>query len=597
MNARTHKTSRFSLFVLFFLSCLFACQTNDVKRGAMRRPDSPTSQPTARKGDTGIFPTGESAATRPVAEKSSDRPADPRSRPPERRPIPDRVERDPAASRDRVEKSPSRDRGDGSSEKSGSTGRAVAGGSSAKSGAVDSPGITDGDLEIAQTIGAHLEFLASSMKPPRLIWPPKLSTGAAMGTIDPEADTRSLYSGTAGGIILEAELFTLRGTPARGAILGAAVRMREGGEPALLETKVVVPAKGDDGAKDRGMTTVVADPGPFGLYDGLAGEIFAADCARRALGLPARKDDPDSAILAAVRRLIAAAKESGEGIEWAESNDIIGGTAGIGLFLLDIGKEYEFEPALTAARKAGNRLLAVAEEAEGGLRWKMRPADERYMPNFSHGTAGVGYFLASLYEVTKDKRFLTAAESAARHLLKIADKENGGCRLPHHLPGGEDVYYMSYCHGPVGTARLFWKLAQTTGDDGWMKWVKRCADSVIASGAPEVLNDGFWKNHGACCGTAGIMEFMAAYYLFSGQTAYLDHAETCARVLRKSAVSAIPGTKFPVWPGAEYRARPDDVVAQTGWAQGSAGIGLAFLRLHLAKLGRGPKFKLPDSPF
>jgi hypothetical protein len=588
MKARTHKTSRFLLFVLFFLSCLFACQTNDVKRGAMRRPDSPASQPTARKGDTGIFPSGDSAAARPSAEKSGDRPADPRARPPERRPIPDRVDRDPVASRDRT---------GGSTEKSGTAARVGPTESTAKRSNDSAPGITDGDLEIAQSIGAHLEFLASSMNPPRLIWPPKLSIGAAIGTIDPEADTRSLYSGTAGGIILEAELFTLRGTPARGAILGAALRMRESGEPALLETKVVLPAKGDDGAGDRGMTTVVADPGPFGLHDGLAGEIFAADCARRALGLPAKKDDPDSAILAGVRRLIAAAKEIGDGIEWTESNDIIGGTAGIGLFLLDIGKEYEFEPALTAARKAGHRLLAVAEEAEGGLRWKMRPADERYIPNFSHGTAGVGYFLASLYDVTKDKRFLTAAESSARHLLKIADKENGGCRLPHHLPGGEDVYYMSYCHGPVGTARLFWKLAQTTGDDGWMKWVKRCADSVIASGAPEVLSDGFWKNHGACCGTAGIMEFMAAYYLFSGQTAYLDHAEVCARVLRRSAVSAIPGAKFPVWPGAEYRARPDDVVAQTGWAQGSAGIGLAFLRLHLAKLGRGPKFKLPDSPF
>ena len=31
---------------------------------------------------------------------------------------------------------------------------------------------------------------------------------------------------------------------------------------------------------------------------------------------------------------------------------------------------------------------------------------ERLMPNFSHGTAGIAYFLARLYEETHDKAFL-----------------------------------------------------------------------------------------------------------------------------------------------------------------------------------------------
>ena len=40
----------------------------------------------------------------------------------------------------------------------------------------------------------------------------------------------------------------------------------------------------------------------------------------------------------------------------------------------------------------------------------------------------------------------------------------------HHEPDGEDLFYLGWCHGPVGTARLFYRLHQATGDRQWRDW-------------------------------------------------------------------------------------------------------------------------------
>jgi hypothetical protein len=51
------------------------------------------------------------------------------------------------------------------------------------------------------------------------------------------------------------------------------------------------------------------------------------------------------------------------------------------------------------------------------------------------------------------------------------------------------------------------------------------------------------------------------------------------------------------WIQAEHRINPDLLVAQTGYMQGAAGVGM--LLLHLDQFGRGKKAQIffPDSPF
>jgi hypothetical protein len=54
---------------------------------------------------------------------------------------------------------------------------------------------------------------------------------------------------------------------------------------------------------------------------------------------------------------------------------------------------------------------------------------------------------------------------------------------------------------------------------------------------------------------------------------------------------------IPSWIQAEHRVRPDLLVAQTGYMQGAAGIGMLLLHLEAFEKGRGAEIILPDSPF
>jgi hypothetical protein len=51
------------------------------------------------------------------------------------------------------------------------------------------------------------------------------------------------------------------------------------------------------------------------------------------------------------------------------------------------------------------------------------------------------------------------------------------------------------------------------------------------------------------------------------------------------------------WVQAEHRVRPELLVAQTGYMQGAAGIGMWLLRLDAAGRGRGAFVRFPDTPW
>ena len=320
-----------------------------------------------------------------------------------------------------------------------------------------------------------------------------------------------------------------------------------------------------------------------GLYSGLGGMGFALRELANSSPDPAWSEGARKA----VQRIASLAQPRGAGVEWTEVTDIISGSAGIGLFLLSAQ-----ETAL--AVKAGDRLLELATAAEQGSMWKMNPKFPRIMPNFSHGTAGVAYFLARLYEETKDRKYLTAAESGARHLLAIADQQGESCRIHHHTPGGEDLYYLGWCHGPTGTARLFFQLYKVTGGRQWMEAVRRSANALLASGIPEKRTPGFWNNVGQCCGDAGAAEFALSLYRETKERRYLDFAQRLTAHVLESATADGAGLK---WVHAENRVSPKDVKAQTGYMQGAAGIGMWLLRLDAVLAGKPSQLRLPDSPW
>ena len=358
-------------------------------------------------------------------------------------------------------------------------------------------------------------------------------------------------------------------------------------------------ASGDEKWRDRaqqGGAYLVAETarrGPAvgaGLYTGLAG------LATSYRTLEATKVGPQwgDASRKAAKSLADMAKRSPDGAEWLDSNDIVSGTAGIGLFLVDASVKWKDNALADLAVQAGRKLLKAGQPAEGGLMWFPGSSTARNYPNFSHGTSGVAFFLATLYQQSKDKAFLDGAIAGAKYLDAVATKRTGARAIFHVTGGGEDRFYLSWCHGPVGTARLYHRLQQITGDKQWGQIVDELTAWVVTSGAPVQQSAGYWNNISQCCGAVGIGQYCIDLARHRPTLAADKIRELVVATTRAKATDDATGLR---WVQAENRVSPDNVVAQTGFMQGAAGVGTFFLQLDAFSRGVKWPTPLPDTPW
>lgn len=352
----------------------------------------------------------------------------------------------------------------------------------------------------------------------------------------PKQNARSLYSGTPGVVLFFAMLDASQ----------ASDRWRK--------------------IAERGAQQILADIEDetwidCGLYTGLAGAGFVLhELASRWKDATLRRG-----VDRVCERIRELTRKTEHGVRWSGVTDIISGSAGTGLFLLHAGRERDLAVA------AGDDLLARGTKTEAGMLWRMTARYEREMPNFSHGTAGVAFFLSRLYAVTGKRRFQAAAREGLAELR--ARSKNGW--IEHHRPGGEELFYLGWCHGPIGTAILYDALDDKDA-------LRATLRAIRASGAPEKRSPGFWNNSGVCCGTAGILRF-------AQRIADAELAERCVRDLLDRVTRDDRGAR---WVHCEHRVRPALKLAQTGWMQGAAGIATRLLQWRHPKL----KLVLPDEP-
>jgi lantibiotic modifying enzyme len=336
-----------------------------------------------------------------------------------------------------------------------------------------------------------------------------------------------------------------------------------------------------------------------GLYVGLAGAAFTLHKVFEATNEQVFLDGANRGIDRIIDSLRANVAEQPA---WTRVNDIIGGLAGSGLFLLYAAEHMNRADALDAARQCGDILLERAIEKQAGLMWAMSPDVKNTYPNFSHGTAGVAYFLTALHAATGEQKYLEGAIGGATYLLQIAETTDGACRIPRfdpdeYAPEEPQLFYVSWCHGPAGTGRLFDLLHEVTGEPRWATARDRLAavlldEQLLTDASRGDLASGFWNNVGRCCGNAGVGQFMLLMHDRTGEAKYLDFARRVTDdLLARGRRDRVPGLR---WPHAEHRIQPGNVAAQTGLMQGAAGIGLWLLELEAAELGREFSMRLPD---
>ena len=328
----------------------------------------------------------------------------------------------------------------------------------------------------------------------------------------------------------------------------------------------------------------------------LSGQGRFADAATSCAQLQRDQAETIGAGLGWVQEMPYAKLTGHEGVR--EIFDMAEGAAGAGTYWLYAHDAGVHADALNWATLVAERLLEVAETAAGGLRWQLMP-DIPWpfdAPNFAHGTAGVSYFFARMFEVTKEQKYLAAALAGAGHVQAMAEEIPGGGHLvPHILNDGKpNRFYLGACHGPAGTARLFYLLSNLTGDNAWQTWGRGLDDGLISIGAPEERGRGFWNNISQCCCDAGIGDHAVNMFRLTADEFYRDLAlRVAAELVRRAEHKA----DTYCWPQAEHRTQPDFIQAQTGYMQGAAGVGSFFVHLATTLSGDPVKIQFPDSPF
>jgi lantibiotic modifying enzyme len=332
------------------------------------------------------------------------------------------------------------------------------------------------------------------------------------------------------------------------------------------------------------------DEAHTGLYTGAAGIMYALHEADKVLkkktyGLAVR------GLMDSLRSYVDRNRNNPD-----VANDIVYGYAGVGLAFLYASKERLAPDAMETASAIGDILLGRSLQVSGGIRWPMFMTDTSrhfFMPNFSHGTAGVAYFLARLYRGTGKREYLDAAKSAGRYLISITSPSG---MIRHAEPDARamDRYYVGWCHGPAGTARLYHELYGITKEVSWKEQLGKAARSVMQCGIPQKATAGYWNNVSFCCGNAGIAAFYLDLYRMDKDSAYLGFARVILDDLLRKGTLAGDGIQ---WVQAENRSQPELLQAQTGLMQGAAGIGLALLRADALQHGRKTLIRLPDDPF
>lgn len=334
----------------------------------------------------------------------------------------------------------------------------------------------------------------------------------------------------------------------------------------------------------------------FSSYGNVCGPGFALTELYKQTGLEKYRQ----AALGIVDVLEHFADNKQDTISWDLGNDVLGGLSGTGLFLLYAADELGSSRAKSMAVLAGETLISRAIKEGDRWSWKRGQNSKYILPNFSHGPAGVGYFLASLYEATLEKKFLDAAFYAVNYLDSIARQEKGAYLIPYGFPdpGWSRAYDIGWAHGPAGVARLFIKLHQITREAKWLAKAEACDQGILSSNPVGQPAPGFGTEVFTIdqrFGLAGVAAFYQEMYLYTNDPKYQNSAVVTLDHILSESVD-LNGLSWPI-ERFGFMANAGKETVFTGFFYGSTGFGSILLNQYNLMEGKPLGGRFVDSPF
>lgn len=290
---------------------------------------------------------------------------------------------------------------------------------------------------------------------------------------------------------------------------------------------------------------------------------------------------------------IAAGHDDGKILHWSTEADLMA-DGSYAFFFIYVYRKTGDEKYLEAAK----RVVAftdtrIQHAKEGGIYYKNVDltlvgwkSKESAFPNFSHGAAGTAFLNVLLYEETKDQAYLDKANEVVKFLSAIAEGDENGALIPYlynpELGRFHDFYYLSTCHGPVGTTILFRKLYDVTQNKENLEWVDILTKGILKTGAPLKHTPGYWNSYCLCCGAPGVLTHFVKTAEILGDNSYIEQAKLTADKLLGDSFNDEKGRR---WYAAWTRKIPGFVETYTGLYDGAAGVGTSLLYLYAHEHG------------
>ena len=424
-------------------------------------------------------------------------------------------------------------------------------------------------LELAEDVGRWLASHATT-SPAGTTWPDNV--------LDQAAVSYDLASGVAGKVLYFTALYRATGNPDY-------LELAQGGADYLVGV-VQQPALCDE------------NPRRSSLYTGISGIGVALLHVQEHLPDPKYK----KTVIKVIEQLKQWSVSEATGLRWSEEfNDLIYGDAGTALFLAYVAEQTGNKNAREMAQQGAQFLLAQAQQTQGGSFWYFRRSKPFNLPNFSHGTAGIAYVLATIGTLSDDESLREGARAGFDYIRSIAVIENGKIRIPYGW-GSESwdgLYEFGWAHGLAGTAAFFRRLEVSDIDaSNASHYEVLSLHTLLNIGLPGAPSEPFAEpstSDDLRFGRAGVLSLLSNCCANS----YGDDDSVKVRTALWSYIedAAIRENRMAHWEVDAPAFMGGGRAAYTGIFHGAAGIGLAVLRMH-ARLEAKPAYlRLPDDPF
>jgi type 2 lantibiotic biosynthesis protein LanM len=247
--------------------------------------------------------------------------------------------------------------------------------------------------------------------------------------------------------------------------------------------------------------------------------------------------------------------------------DLISGSAGCISGLLALYSVRHSERVLATAIRCAEWLLTRSQPVQKGIAWPSAAGTEP-LTGVSHGASGYAFALSSLFQVTQEPRFRTAALQAIEFERSYFCDEVGNwldlrrprVSDPKDTRAKNNTFCVAWCHGAPGIGLMRLKLLPFLEYDS-------LAHKEIRTALNTTILKGFEGDHSLCHGDFGNLEFLLQASQSLPETRWQRElsrltAATLDSIQRRGWICGLPqGIEVP------------------GLMTGLAGIGYELLRL------------------